>query len=935
MLLRTSSRTASKLLFSSPIKSKAHSPRCGCGRIMQWEKNYLVPRIWFSTSQTDFEFNGAHDFVFNSSPTPEAMEFIMDIERRHRTVIPSETHDDLLESIKSALSINEVLNLLEEKKNETPCPLTSSHLIQAFISIWDLQKIIFYCPSLLSSAELIARKQQLWHLVASHPTFLWLVQSLLENINELSDDALSCLALFLPRMCASNDAERLVEEAMKNLTSRIYSLPLECLSRMVSALNQHAFKELDGLRSDLLRATELHVSEAKTADQFKNLVISYMNIPELPIDVVERLTIRIEEVFDETNHFQGEPANSLIKICTFLSHSRWLHKTEGIVEQLLDHVLNHLDDLDPLALNQIPTIYYFVQAPVSYVHKYVTHMARRLTSDQPWSMTLALSVVLPYVRKEVMRKRLLPLTESFCSEYKIKDVTYPEIVLLGRIVSWMDGISEKSLDRVLDRAADVFQGSLVEEGKCRPKSSLMLQWMETERRRLCKDMIRVYMHPGIFHRRGTGPGRQKWDALLFTKGQQQLLESMEETDSHHRTETWMNEEWSLLLAFRIASNEVAFPGPVLNRILHGISTYNDGAVLSLSQGLEQRMMSHKRHSPQFHRQLLQISRALNERTKVLVSSSPSLRSLIQLGQGVRCRRQLSGTDLFSGILNEMHRHFPDQLTSKAVYELCLILLGFRIRDDVLLEDMKFTRASRIVRSVLWLALTQNLGEELIRTLFSVKFLESVDAELKDIVNSFWSLRKIKIQTDEIREAMCLLNRVVCLEYPEAQVPWFHKQYCETKREQDVLPKNVPHSFRDSVDHTLSTCVGGAHFLERCPDLPYGLSVEYLCYLDKQGKFWDTVSVDESVVNTANLNRLAIRLLPSRNSDRELQWRTDGTSDEGNLQLERRHLEILGFHVLDIPLGLWSSLALSEECAKREWLNQQLRMSTKEKKATML
>jgi len=80
-------------------------------------------------------------------------------------------------------------------------------------------------------------------------------------------------------------------------------------------------------------------------------------------------------------------------------------------------------------------------------------------------------------------------------------------------------------------------------------------------------------------------------------------------------------------------------------------------------------------------------------------------------------------------------------------------------------------------------------EDLLKAIFNIKFLAKMDSQLEFLCSSL----NMKVQF-----RLMELNRAVCLECPEYQIPWFHDRFCQQQynkglpclwvRQQNLIPK---------------------------------------------------------------------------------------------------------------------------------------------------
>ncbi|XP_067843619.1 FAST kinase domain-containing protein 1, mitochondrial isoform X2 [Heptranchias perlo] len=185
-----------------------------------------------------------------------------------------------------------------------------------------------------------------------------------------------------------------------------------------------------------------------------------------------------------------------------------------------------------------------------------------------------------------------------------------------------------------------------------------------------------------------------------------------------------------------------------------------------------------------------------------------------------------------------------------------------------------------------LALADYFPEDIIKTIFSVDFLAKLDSQL-DTLPDVLNMR--------IRLRLMELNRAVCLECPEFQTPWFHDRYC-----QQLLNKDFE-------------CVLDKHQ----KPLPYVDQSSLL--LSKKGKVpWE---LDNQFIGEKQLlpgaKRVAVEFLDSK------AFCKNSRHVKGETVMKKRHLEILGYHVVQIPHFEWNSMELSTKDAWIEYLKQKI------------
>ncbi|XP_052005108.1 FAST kinase domain-containing protein 1, mitochondrial [Xyrauchen texanus] len=223
-----------------------------------------------------------------------------------------------------------------------------------------------------------------------------------------------------------------------------------------------------------------------------------------------------------------------------------------------------------------------------------------------------------------------------------------------------------------------------------------------------------------------------------------------------------------------------------------------------------------------------------------------------------------------------------------------------------------------------LAMADYFPEEVIREIFNVDFLAKLDAQLETLPYAL-NLR--------VRLRLMELNRAVCLECPEFQVPWFHERYCKQ------LQKRANSSIspvQKQIHKMLGEVLGGINCAKVGVLTPYFYTVDFEFVLDhhlqpipyseqsqlqisENGKVhWESGSIDrERTELLPGVRRVALDFLDSKS------FCKNSRHMKGEAMMRKRHLEILGYHVLQIPHFEWNSMELSTQDALREYLRKKI------------
>ncbi|XP_013915973.1 PREDICTED: FAST kinase domain-containing protein 1 [Thamnophis sirtalis] len=214
-------------------------------------------------------------------------------------------------------------------------------------------------------------------------------------------------------------------------------------------------------------------------------------------------------------------------------------------------------------------------------------------------------------------------------------------------------------------------------------------------------------------------------------------------------------------------------------------------------------------------------------------------------------------------------------------------------------------------------------QNVITAIFNIEFLSKLDAELQ--ILPWKSARKSSLQLME-------LNRAVCLECPELQIPWFHKRFCEQMKEKKTDSSSL---LQQQIYILLGEILGRSHYA-RCSALTsYYYRIDFEFMIGKNRKPVPYIDQHVAVPNSDNIGcaeanhscgrkglpsgfqRIAVEFLDSE------AFCKNSNHVKGYIAMKKRHLEILGYQVVQIPHYEWNSMGLSSTEAKTEYLEKKI------------
>ncbi|KAH6930067.1 hypothetical protein HPB50_008770 [Hyalomma asiaticum] len=239
----------------------------------------------------------------------------------------------------------------------------------------------------------------------------------------------------------------------------------------------------------------------------------------------------------------------------------------------------------------------------------------------------------------------------------------------------------------------------------------------------------------------------------------------------------------------------------------------------------------------------------------------------------------------------------------------------RVVSSFVLRDFDDLPTADLLQAAVSLGFFQCLRNDLIHRIFSLPFMERLDRELTGSVGN-------KRADQHVRDMLAMLNRIVCLDFPEEHVPWFHDQFYTTR----VLNarRHFTTSLQGDVQDNLERILGGSQFVQRHVFAPYSYHLDLSCELDASKKpvpFTNNGRKEHFTVPERQApaafhrahKRIAVLVLG------EKSFCENYPQIMGYQQLKIRHLEILGYQLVLVPFYEWNSMKLAEPSAKQDYL----------------
>uniref|UniRef100_T1JG39 Protein-serine/threonine kinase n=1 Tax=Strigamia maritima TaxID=126957 RepID=T1JG39_STRMM len=444
--------------------------------------------------------------------------------------------------------------------------------------------------------------------------------------------------------------------------------------------------------------------------------------------------------------------------------------------------------------------------------------------------------------------------------------------------------------------------------------------------------------------------------LKFTKGYVKFLLTTNNMYRHESFEEGMqtilldklNASWGLFVrevsavgTFFILTKKGILPNIVVERISAHCHHFQSDDVLTISKCLKWTLLKSKNFSEN-RSQLLAIRNCFNKQTNLHLGNVSSLDQLTKITAGLLHRNKPAPTNLLHEAMDK-HHNFINDFSSRVSIETCRNIIAGRYYAPDILDKMVENVLKNHNVSMLGLAMilsacnrvgffpqfgddffdhcTNLLQNEyqsmqgvhllqasialnlfgrfpsfLINYLFSENFLNVLERDIEGFVHFDEAINA--------RFFFMLVNRIVCLEYPEFGIPWFHEKYCQEHR--FYVKKN--NTLSKEVENNLCQLLGGRLFYEKDAPTPYFYYLSFECLLDSNGhpiKYlpYNVNYYDEN--NANKIERIAVNVLT------EKDYCSNVNQLLGHYYLNRRHLEMMGYKIVEIPYFQWQNFSDQE------------------------
>ncbi|XP_073823104.1 FAST kinase domain-containing protein 1, mitochondrial isoform X2 [Musca autumnalis] len=227
---------------------------------------------------------------------------------------------------------------------------------------------------------------------------------------------------------------------------------------------------------------------------------------------------------------------------------------------------------------------------------------------------------------------------------------------------------------------------------------------------------------------------------------------------------------------------------------------------------------------------------------------------------------------------------------------------------ILLRDFNYMSGLSLVQACLALCYYKIIPEELINKVFCVKFIQRVEDEIQMCYSK-------ATYPERVLNIVMQLNRSVCLDFPEANVPWFQQNFIEAQMSKKPF---VETPFNTDVKNLLTNVLKDESYFRCNHTTPYGYQIDFVINFDKYRK---PLPGPAETTMLDRITKVAILLLKL-----DSFCANDLNALRGPDSLKIKHLEMMGYKVLHINEHDWNSKYMNAPGAKTKYLKCLLQIS---------
>ncbi|KAL7738775.1 hypothetical protein ACLKA6_001174 [Drosophila palustris] len=824
----------------------------------------------------------------------------------------------------SGLQISKGQNAQELLESMCRHPLSGAQQVQGVAMLW------MYYQRMTTEEKLSLTEQlqaQLMPLMETHISAM--------DIDELSSCYLHLRKMHVPN--SDSTLERILARALKLIELEVGGevIPLSALSRLLVAINLERAFFTPLVCRNFTPHLERHIADCQTEQQVRLLSTCLFQLHTLIDDeLLDKYKQRVGNLLQAGTISRATP-KALLKLLHMLNLPVWSNRNTALIRHLMLELRDCLPQLESSDLKSVCRTFLHHQEPATLIQP-LKEATEALLQREPSAD--ALSCAVPFAdlqQRDAYIRQFRELLESKAA-WELPNAS-------GHFFSVLRALKIADV-----RYCDAYWTAVMGQLETCPKEQQHLRFL-----RHCQRYMNFNNNLGGTYRHHN----------IERKLSRMCLDAIE-----HSVAGRLPSKFAHLAAFVMAYGHTPFawkkfPNLLLSKVLAMAPQFDILDCFLLSRGMQIACeLRFRQHVPSLLAMQLSTldSVLLSCSERHLANSEEQPLSASELSVIVRTlshRKSLKNTQIYNVALsryktlqckdlnsrvvrdmaynfNSSHFFVPELLESMFDYVAqqhehvtgdtvekvltCAYNLGYTPASlesldyaaTVLLRDFDHMSGLSLVQSCLALCFYKTIPEQLINQVFCVKFIQRIEDEIQICYSK-------ATYPGLVLNRVMQLNRTVCLDLPETNVPWFQQNYVEAQLSKKPF---VPSDFSTDVKHFLKALLKDENYFRCNHTTPYGYQIDFVIHFDKDKKPMPATPVEATMLD--RITKVAILLLKL-----DSFCENDLTALRGPESLKMKHLEMMGYKVLQINEHDWNSKYMLAPGAKANYLKCLLQISS--------
>lgn len=204
--------------------------------------------------------------------------------------------------------------------------------------------------------------------------------------------------------------------------------------------------------------------------------------------------------------------------------------------------------------------------------------------------------------------------------------------------------------------------------------------------------------------------------------------------------------------------------------------------------------------------------------------------------------------------------------------------------EIIKRDFNVMSGLSIVQALLALTFYKHVPYDLVMQVFQGDFIKKLEQEIQ-------MAYRLDIYPRRVMTLVMELNRAICLDFPEYNIPWFQQNFIEAQMSKTPIIRD---HFHNEVRNLLLKIVPSREHLVINRVTPYGYNIDFEIHIDNFNKFLKPNSEFPDSSFKPKINKIAVILL-----NVDTFCFNEINRLKGNELLRMRHLEMMDYKVVHV------------------------------------